>query len=206
MKLRTHTITDRTQGVTRKKAAELPEPSLQDVTILSVDPGTTTSGWVFTKEFEVLEAGSGTANDTVCHLIRSLPWDYLLIEEILMVYSGRTVGQSTFRTQLWAGVYFTHGHQLAPRHAAVRLIPRVDAVDWFRPQGKRTANDATIRKEVLKRYPATGAGKTPEVGTQALPGPLFGVTDHAWQALGNAVFFLEHYHKRIPPTGYNPRD
>ncbi|MNY62967.1 hypothetical protein D3C86_1998680 [compost metagenome] len=49
------------------------------------------------------------------------------------------------------------------------------------------AKDANVRQALLDMFPRTGGGKTPQIGTKAQPGPLFGVSSHAWAALGVAV-------------------
>ncbi len=49
------------------------------------------------------------------------------------------------------------------------------------------AKDANVRRALLDMYPATGGGKTPQVGTKGKPGPLYGVKSHAWAALGVGV-------------------
>lgn len=40
---------------------------------------------------------------------------------------------------------------------------------------------------LLDLFPRTGGGATPQIGTKAKPGPLYGVSSHAWAALGVAV-------------------
>lgn len=44
-----------------------------------------------------------------------------------------------------------------------------------------------VRKALLDLFPRTGGGATPQVGTKAKPGPLYGISTHAWAALGVAV-------------------
>ena len=53
------------------------------------------------------------------------------------------------------------------------------------------AKDANIRQALLDRFPATGGGKTPQIGTKAQPGPLYGIKSHLWAALGVAVTFAD---------------
>jgi hypothetical protein len=50
-----------------------------------------------------------------------------------------------------------------------------------------TANDAQVNEALRYTYPATGGGKTPQKGTKKQPGPLYGLKDHAWPALGVGV-------------------
>jgi hypothetical protein len=51
------------------------------------------------------------------------------------------------------------------------------------------AKDANIRRRVLDIFPATGGGKTPQIGTKGHPGPLYGVTSHAISALALGLTF-----------------
>ena len=53
------------------------------------------------------------------------------------------------------------------------------------------AKDGNVRQAILDRYPATGGGKNPQVGTKKAPGPLYGVSGHAWQALAVAITAIE---------------
>lgn len=46
------------------------------------------------------------------------------------------------------------------------------------------AKDSNIRQAILDLYPSIGGGKTPQVGTKKEPGPLYGISGDAWQALG----------------------
>jgi hypothetical protein len=198
-------LADTTAGRIGPMLDPIAEPADQDLSILSVDPGTEHSGWVFTHEWDVLRIGNETPNDVVVDVIRSLPWDYLLIEEIVTAFgrnNGRApVGKEVFRAQLWAGILFTHGLQVCSRRDSVRLLPRGDIARHFKPPGRKLADDSLIRKKLIARYPKTGDGKEPAIGTGKQPGPLYGMAGHAWQALGLTAYFLEHFHDRISPTG-----
>ena len=46
------------------------------------------------------------------------------------------------------------------------------------------AKDSNIRQAILDRYPTTGGGKCPQVGTKKEPGPLYGVSKDVWAAIG----------------------
>ncbi len=47
-----------------------------------------------------------------------------------------------------------------------------------------TAKESQLNAVIKHTYPQTGGGATPAVGTKKAPGPLYGVKDHAWAALG----------------------
>ena len=176
--------------------------------ILSIDPGTEHSGWVLTQGFTVLDSGNEWPNDQTQQLIHTVHWDVLLIEEITVAFAvklpnGRpgSIGKSTLRTQFWAGVFFAHGLIAAPE-STIQLLSRSIVSSYYRPAGRTKAKDADVSRAVRQRYHATGGGASPHVGTKGKPGPLFGVSGHAWQALGNTVFFLEKHCGELGPTGY----
>lgn len=62
------------------------------------------------------------------------------------------------------------------------------------------AKDTNVSQAIKDLYPATGGGKTPSVGTKKQPGPLYGVANHAWQALGVGLTYL--FGKRADGTPY----
>lgn len=48
--------------------------------------------------------------------------------------------------------------------------------------------DTEVRRALIDRFPATGGGKTPQIGTKAEPGPLYGVSKDMWAALAVGVW------------------
>jgi len=53
--------------------------------------------------------------------------------------------------------------------------------------GNTRAKDKNIRAALIERFPQTGGGKTPGIGTKQQPGPLYGFKDDLWAALAVAV-------------------
>jgi hypothetical protein len=51
------------------------------------------------------------------------------------------------------------------------------------------ANDSQIRAAIISRYPATGGGAIGQIGTKALPGPLYGISADKWAALAVAITY-----------------
>lgn len=94
---------------------------------------------------------------------------------------GMAVGREVFETCVWIGRFLQAWH--APDGA--RLIYRLDVK--LHLCGTAQAKDPNIRQALLDRFPRTGGGKTPQIGTKKQPGPLYGVSSHAWAALGVAV-------------------
>lgn len=57
--------------------------------------------------------------------------------------------------------------------------------------GRAAAKDKQIRRALIARFPATGGGAEPAIGTKKASGPLYGVKDHCWAALGVAVAYAD---------------
>jgi hypothetical protein len=151
--------------------------------ILAIDPGTSQSGWCIYEDGRVLDSGVD-ANKEILHLIRARgtvcgPLPKLAIEMIASY--GMAVGKEVFETCVWIGRFV----EAYDNPDAAWLIYRREVK--LHLCGTTQAKDANIRQALLDMFPATGGGKTPQVGTKGQPGPLFGVTSHAWSALGVAV-------------------
>jgi len=94
---------------------------------------------------------------------------------------GMAVGREVFETCVWIGRFQQAWHT----PDGVKLVYRRDVK--MQLCGSPKAKDANIRQALLDMFPATGGGKTPQIGTKAQPGPLYGITSHAWAALAVAV-------------------
>lgn len=112
---------------------------------------------------------------------------------------GLSVGKSTFQTCIFIGRVLEAFLKSTGKEA--RLVSRGDEKivicgmkTYVNPvTGKRKGiGDAEIRKGLIERFPATGGGSIPQVGTKAKPGPLYGVTGHCWQALAVVITGLEY--------------
>lgn len=147
--------------------------------ILAIDPGTSQSGWVILDRGRVVDAGVHDNHD-IRHWVRDGQGADLLAIEML-AGMGMTVGQETFDTARWIGRF-----QEAWREPdAVMLVFRRQVKAFL--CGNQQAKDANIRQALLDIFPPTGGGATPQIGTKAKPGPLYGVSSHAWAALAVAV-------------------
>lgn len=105
---------------------------------------------------------------------------HTLAVEMIASY-GMPVGREVFETCLWIGRFMQAWH--SPE--AVRLVYRRDVK--LHLCGTAKAKDSNVRQALLDLFPRTGGGATPQVGTKAKPGPLYGVSTHAWPALGVAI-------------------
>jgi hypothetical protein len=91
------------------------------------------------------------------------------------------VGREVFETCVWIGRFIQVWHD----PDAVKLVYRKDVK--LHLCGTTKAKDPNVRQALLDLFPRTGGGKTPQIGVQKQPGPLFGVSTHAWPALGVAI-------------------
>jgi len=150
------------------------------VKLLAVDPGPQVSGWVITDYNRVpnlIDFGI-TETEALVSMVQGLDeCDYMAIE--MVASYGMAVGASVFETCVVIG----------------RLIQSFqgETVKIYRKDVKLSicqslrAKDANIRRAILDVYPATGGGKTPQIGTKKQPGPLYGVSSHVWSALAVAM-------------------
>ncbi len=145
------------------------------VIILGIDPGPERSGVCLydAEDRRVVMAVSEADNHSLLSDI-PLKADRVFIE---MIHNqGRTtVGQETFETCVWVGRFM---QACKPRITIVEKILRSKVKMAL--CGTMRAKDANIRASLLDRF---GPGKEKAIGTKKNPGPLFGVTGHAWQAL-----------------------
>lgn len=150
--------------------------------ILAIDPGTEQSGWCAFNGSAVSGAGV-MPNDELLTFIQRSHFEingYRLAIEMVASY-GMAVGKDVFETVRWIGRF----QQAWKRPEEAMLIYRRDVKLHLCNSAK--AKDGNIRQALLDMFPRTGGGKTPQVGTKAQPGPLYGVSSHAWSALAVAI-------------------
>lgn len=136
---------------------------------LAIDPGTTESGYVLYDGERVLQSGV-MPNADLLQIVADDQSDILAIERI--VSYGTVVGDETFQTVHWAGRF----QQAWACPEEVRLIRRLDVKKALGLRG--SAKDKDVGAALLDRVGPKG--------TKAQPGPTYGVTSHAWAALGVA--------------------
>jgi hypothetical protein len=149
------------------------------VTIFAIDPGTTQSGWVLFNGSGVIDSGVHDNHDVLQWVKAGQGADLLAIEMIAGM--GMTVGQTTFETVRWIGRF----QQAWKDPEAVKLVYRRQVKQHL--CGNQQAKDKNIRTALLDKFPSTGGGKVPQVGVKGKPGPLYGVSTHAWSALAVAM-------------------
>jgi hypothetical protein len=158
--------------------------------ILAIDPGTTESGWCIYDGTEVMHSGVMPNVEMLAYVER--PYfrvsGYRLAIEMIASY-GMAVGREVFETCVWIGRFQQAWH----KPEAVELVYRRDVK--LHLCGTSKAKDPNVRQALLDLFPRTGGGKTPQIGTKAHPGPLYGVTSHAWAALAVAITAAQQIHR-----------
>jgi len=146
--------------------------------ILAIDPGPVESGWCHFVCGAVADSGVAPNRDIIAMILNTAA-QHLAIERIASY--GMAVGREVFETCEWVGRFTQSWHD----PGAVKLVYRKDVKMHL--CGTPRAKDANIRQALLDLFPRTGGGKCPQIGIKSAPGPLFGVSSHAWPALGVAV-------------------
>lgn len=157
--------------------------------ILALDPGTERTGWVL---FDGERVHSSAVESNAAMLARVKHWQSGTTLAIEMIVSyGMPVGREVFETCVWIGRFVQAWH--SPEE--VRLVYRRDVK--LHLCGSSKAKDANVRQALLDLFPRTGGGATPQIGTKSAPGPLYGVSMHAWPALGVAVTAIAQMQEAI---------
>lgn len=149
--------------------------------ILAIDPGNIESGWCFydTKNKQVMECGKEDNNDIIT-IVEQGGYDLLAVEMIASY--GMPVGATVFETCVWIG-RFEQANSFP--FIVTQKIYRKDVKMYL--CGTPRAKDGNIRQAIIDLFPATGGGKTPQIGVKSNPGPLYGVSGDVWAAIGVAL-------------------
>ena len=177
--------------------------------ILCIDPGTTVSGAVIfcpesmtagaiypeipNEELLAYIEGNWHANGQRSNYHSENFIDLMLIE--MVASYGMPVGREVFETVRWIG-NFEHAFGRDRTQAVYRRDVKMELCN------SASANDANVRRALLDRFPSTGGGATPAIGTKAKPGPLYGLTKHAVSALAVGVAWWATQHKTTWLRGY----
>jgi len=144
----------------------------------AIDPGPTQSGWCVLAGGRVLSSGV-LPNSDMLERVASRIYATMAIEMIASY--GMPVGREVFETCVWIGRFVQAWHD----PESVKLVYRKDVKMHL--CGTTKAKDGNVRQAIIDLYPASGGGATPQIGTKAKPGPLYGVSSHAWPAIGVAL-------------------
>ncbi|MEA3225054.1 MAG: hypothetical protein U9Q07_03825 [Planctomycetota bacterium] len=172
--------------------------------ILSIDPGSEHSGIaVYDSDNHRVLRTDDVSNTSLLGTIRnwdssqwSIPGAVMAIEGL--ENQGHFVGRSTFDTAEWIG-RFREAWEVSGRKSYKISRRDVKTVmcggSTYRDPdtgAQKTVKDAQVNQAVRSRFPATGGGKRPEVGTKAQKGPLYGVKgSHQYSAIAIALTCME---------------
>lgn len=162
--------------------------------LLAIDPGTAQSAYVVYDGERVLDFGI-LPNQQLLVRIRALHYEphdlsdlfnakpeECLIEMIGHYGTGMSVGKEVFDTCLWIGRYLEAWYE-SMRCEANTCLRKTIATQIC---GTARAKDKNIRQALIDRF-----GGSTAIGRKATPGPLYGISADAWQALAVAVTYFE---------------
>lgn len=141
--------------------------------IIAIDPGTTQSGWCLVDGHKIIRSGVDD-NNWIKACLHDWPAHQMAIEMIASY--GMPVGKETFETCVWIGRFMENFS------GETELIYRKQVLKHFGIKEPKGA-DAKIRQLLIKKFG--------DAGTKSKPGPTFGITSHAWQALSIAATALK---------------
>jgi hypothetical protein len=166
--------------------------------ILAIDPGNEYSAYVeYNTETCKLVRFGKIENDDLANMLSSNEFfgcSHLAIE--MVACYGMPVGKTIFDTCVWIGRFiecWTEGSNNKKHIRVYRKETKMHLCQTMR------AKDSNIRQAIIDRYPATGGGKKPQIGTKAQPGPLYGVSKDVWAALAVAITFAETFNELNKP-------
>jgi len=145
---------------------------------IGIDPGTTKSGWAMISGTDAW--GGVDDNEGLLEELRG-PWTdgedpcpIIAIERLRG--SGRAVGFETIQTIEWVG-RFVEAHNQATGLMPV-LLTRHEILKALGVTRGSGSADSRVRARLIAIYG--------EPGSKSKPGPTYGITGHAWQALAVA--------------------
>ena len=162
--------------------------------VIGIDPGTRTHGLVVYRDRLAVIADPTADTSDVCsilwsaHILRRSRPVIITVERIsAMGIAGNDVVHTAEISARF--VELAHriadsdpgGHPVHPIH--VYWLRRRQVLAMLAVSGAKGSKDAAVRRAMIEEH---GGTKSIAVGTKAKPGPLYGVTSHAWQALGLA--------------------
>lgn len=165
--------------------------------ILAIDPGNKESAYiVYDTETMDIGAFGKISNQEMLNVMAQEAECAEMAIEMPACY-GMAVGQTVFDTCRWVGI-FQAAWGISATYLVYRKSPNreqgIDSVTMHLCKNTR-AKDTNVRRAILDRYPATGGGKTPQVGIVSKPGPLFGISKDVWSALAVAITFAETHNE-----------
>jgi hypothetical protein len=155
--------------------------------ILALDPGSERTGAVLWTGTKVAWARADLPNDHVLEVIQAHRSTQIVAEWI--EHYGPTIhaGADVYKTCRWIGRMEQRALDAgAEFHTVTRREVKLHLC------GSMRAKDPDVRTALVDRF----GGEQIAKGRKASPGPLFGVSSHAWSALAVAITFDEQTQAR----------
>jgi len=155
----------------------------------AIDPGNEESGAVLLDTFgHVLRVWPKVSNDVI---LSELNWTRGMHSYArLVIEMPKARGMPTANQEFETCVVIGWFEMAFGRNRSTRI---------YRHQVKSSicnsqrAKDGNIAAAIREMYPQTGGGAKPAVGTKKAPGPLYGVSKDAWQALAVGLTYLKRH-------------
>ena len=149
--------------------------------IIAIDPGTKETGIVvYAPVSQSVDWMGILPNPELRDMLVGVNQGCIAIEMIASY--GMPVGREVFETCVWIG-RLIEACSLPPDRCRKVYRRQVKQQVCSSPRAK----DGNVRQAIIDRYPRSGGGKTPQIGTKAQPGPLYGMRSHMWAALGVGI-------------------
>ena len=160
---------------------------------IGIDPGATQSAVILLDDQETIEERFIKPNREVLKWVYTAQADMLIIE--VMDGYGQICGKEIFETNEWAGRFIQIWEGPDPDYYRnyERVTRRKIKIDIC---GVSSAKDTNVRHAILDKYPATGGGKTPQIGTKKQQGPLYGIGKDMWAALAVVTYYTNKIYNR----------
>lgn len=146
------------------------------MSLLAIDPGTTESGWVILDDHDKIRDSGIYTNDDTIHLMTGgfayEPFDAVAIERFEA--RGMPLSDDSVETVLWTGRFI----QAMIACGEPPILVKRSAVKLYLC-GTTTAKDPNVRAALIDIFGPKGV--------KASPGGTYGVSKHAWAALGVAA-------------------
>jgi hypothetical protein len=153
--------------------------------VLALDPGSEKTAYAFVETTKPLIYECGwVENFKIPKIIQTGLCHTVACEHIQC--QGMAVGKSVFETCYWIGEFRAVCHFLGINFERIYR-----SEEKMHLCGSMRAKDSNIRQVLLDRFPASGGGKCPQIGTKKKPGPLYGVSGDIWSAIAVAFTFAE---------------
>lgn len=143
---------------------------------LGIDPGTTESGFCRVIDGRPVESGV-LPNQEMWNRIFDLDPSVVVVFE-RPAGMGQVAGNELLMTAIWTGAFMAAAGKLP---TTAYSVTRGQVLSWLlhgKSKAKGKTHDSQVRTALLDRF----GGESIAKGNKAKPGPLYGISSHAWPA------------------------